>query len=172
MNAPAFRVVPIAEEHIAQFRDVVDRVARERSYLAMLQGFPLEETSRFVRESIARGYPHVVALADARVVGWCDIQPMPRETLAHGGVLGMGILDGYRGRGIGNMLMRAALARAKEFGLTRVELTVREDNLRAKALYEKVGFKVEGVKRKAALFDGKYFDLLLMAILFEGSNAP
>jgi RimJ/RimL family protein N-acetyltransferase len=171
MRAPAFRVVPIAEEHIADFRAVVDSVARERRYLAMLQAFPMEETARFVRESIAKGNPHVVALADARVVGWCDIQPMPRETLAHGGVLGMGLLESYRGKGIGAALMRAALARAKEVGLTRVELTVRADNLRAKALYEKVGFMVEGIKRNAALFDGRHFDLLLMAILFERSSA-
>ena len=42
---------------------------------------------------------------------------------------------------------------------------MREDNLRAKALYEKVGFEVEGVKRKAALFDGRYYDLIFMGFL-------
>jgi len=103
---------------------------------------------------------------DGRVVGWCDIQPMPRETQAHGGVLGMGIVESHREKGIGEALMRATLEAAREAGLTRIELTVREDNLRAKALYEKVGFVTEGVKRKAALFEGKYYDLILMSQLF------
>jgi len=163
-----YRIVPTSAEHIEGFHAVVDRVARERRYLAMLKAFPLEETARYVRDCIERKSPHFVAIADGRVVGWCDITPMPRETQAHGGVLGMGIVDGYRGKRIGLALMQAALARARETGFIRVELTVREDNLRAKGLYEKVGFVTEGVKRKAALHDGRYYDLVLMAILFNG----
>jgi RimJ/RimL family protein N-acetyltransferase len=133
----------------------------------MLQAFPLESTAEFVRSCIRAGNPHFIALVDGRAVGWCDIQPMARETQAHGGVLGMGIVGSHRGKGIGKALMRAALEAARKAGLTRVELTVREDNLRAKALYEKSGFITEGVKRKAALHDGHYYDLVLMALLLE-----
>ena len=166
MNKPEFKVVPTAEEHISGFHAVLDSVARERRYLAMLQAFPLENTAEFVRSCLRAKSPHFVALVDGRVVGWCDIQPMPRETQAHGGVLGMGIVESHREKGIGEALMRATLEAAREAGLTRIELTVREDNLRAKALYEKVGFVTEGVKRKAALHDGSYYDLVLMALLF------
>jgi RimJ/RimL family protein N-acetyltransferase len=161
-----YRIVPTSAEHVEGFHAVVDSVAREGRYLAMLRAFPIEETARFLRDCIEQKAPHFVALADGRVVGWCDVKPIPRETQAHGGVLGMGVLDGYRGKGIGLALMRATLARAKESGLARVELTVREDNLRAKALYEKVGFVTEGVKRKAARHEGRYYDLFLMAVLF------
>jgi RimJ/RimL family protein N-acetyltransferase len=161
-----FRILPITEEHIAGFHAAVDSVARERLFLAMLTAPPIEESAEFVRTNIRKGNPQFVALVGGQVVGWCDVFPEKRETMAHGGVLGMGVIDGFRGKGIGIALMRAALSRAKEAGLSRVELTVREDNLRAKALYEKVGFAVEGVKRKAALFDGKYYDLILMSRLF------
>ena len=161
-----FQIVPIAEEHIAGFHAAVDSVAREKLYLAMLQAPPLEEAAEFVRNNIRKGNPQFVALAGDKLVGWCDVFPEKRETMAHGGVLGMGIVEGFRGRGIGSALIRATLERAKAVGFTRVELTVREDNLRAKALYEKAGFAVEGVKRKAALFDGKYFDLILMSLVF------
>ena len=160
-----FQIVPIADEHIAGFHAGVDAVAREKLYLAMLKAPPLEESAKWVRNNIRKGFPQMVALVEGRVVGWCDVSPMERETLAHGGVLGMGVIDGFRGKGIGLALMRATLERAKAGGLTRVELTVREDNLRAKALYEKVGFVVEGVKRKAARHDGKYYDLILMGLL-------
>ena len=160
------KIVPITEEHIAGFHAAVDSVAREKLYLAMLQAPPLEESAEFVRDNIRKGNPQFVALVEDEVVGWCDVFPEKRETMAHGGVLGMGIIEGYRGRGIGAALIRATLEQAKAVGFTRVELTVREDNLRAKALYEKAGFAVEGVKRKAALFEGKYFDLILMSLLF------
>lgn len=167
----SFEIVPIAEEHIEGFRAAVDGVAREKRYLAMLRGFPLEETTEFVRASIKKGNPHFVALAGARVIGWCDIQPVPRDTMAHSGVLGMGIIEGHRGTGIGNALMATTLAAAKSFGLTRVELTVREDNLPARALYERHGFVVEGLKRNGFLVDGAYFNLVMMGLLLERSKA-
>jgi ribosomal protein S18 acetylase RimI-like enzyme len=163
---PAFQIVPIAEEHITGFHAAVDSVARERRYLAMLEAPPIAESAKWARNNIEKGNPQFVALAGGKVVGWCDVFPEKRETMAHGGVLGMGVLEGYRGKGIGVALMRATLAQARKTGFKRVELTVREDNLRAKALYEKVGFQVEGVKRKAGLFDGKFYDLILMALLF------
>ena len=161
-----FQIVPIAEEHIAGFHAAVDSVARERRYLAMLQAPPLEESADWVRGNLRKGNPQFVALVEGQVVGWCDVFPEKRETMAHGGVLGMGVLEGYRGKGIGASLMRATLEHARKTGFTRVELTVREDNLRAKALYDKAGFAVEGRKRKAALFDGRHYDLILMALVF------
>jgi len=47
--------------------------------------------------------------------------------------------------------------------LVRVELTVFTDNERAIHLYEKFGFVKEGVKRLAAIRNGKYEDVLMMA---------
>jgi RimJ/RimL family protein N-acetyltransferase len=43
---------------------------------------------------------------------------------------------------------------------------VREHNLRAMKLYEKMGFVVEGVKRCGVCLDGKFEDLICMALLF------
>jgi len=47
---------------------------------------------------------------------------------------------------------------------------VREDNRRAIALYRKMGFVPEGVKRHAFRVDGRYYDLLSMAVLFGRSR--
>ena len=55
---------------------------------------------------------------------------------------------------------------AKAFGFHRVELTVREDNTNAIALYKQIGFAKEGVQRDAVRVDGVYEDLILMAVLF------
>lgn len=50
---------------------------------------------------------------------------------------------------------------------TGVELHVHADNLRAIALYEKVGFVREGMARGAIRIDGRYIDSVLMALIFE-----
>ncbi len=48
----------------------------------------------------------------------------------------------YRGHGIGHKLMAAAEAWAVEHGASQVELTVWEFNVRARALYEELGYRV------------------------------
>jgi ribosomal protein S18 acetylase RimI-like enzyme len=140
-------------------------VARERKYLAFLEAPPPAEVRKFVLGNIAERVPQFVAIDDGRVVGWCDVMPKPRPTLRHSGVFGIGVIDAYRGRGIGHALMDATVHAAWERGLTRIELTVRVDNERAKRLYEAFGFVVEGLCRHHILVEGKYHDSYLMALL-------
>jgi ribosomal protein S18 acetylase RimI-like enzyme len=162
----AVDIVPIAEGHIAGFHRTLDVVARERRYLAFLEAPAIETTRAFILDMIERGYPQFVALSEAEVVGWCDVTPKSRPVFEHSGVLGMGLLPPFRGRGIGTRLMQRALDAARAFGLSRVELTVRQDNANAIALYRKFGFQPEGLQRQAMRVDGEDYNLLLMAVLF------
>ena len=75
------------------------------------------------------------------------------------------MLKAYRGQGIGPALLRAAIEEGRTAGLTRIELDVREDNKTAIALYERMGFQREGVKRNAMRVDGVYYNLVSMALL-------
>lgn len=76
---------------------------------------------------------------------------MPPKCHAHRGSVGMGLIPEFRGRGLGLRLIDAALQQAWEWGLSRVELSVHADNTAAITLYEKVGFKREGLIRDAFL---------------------
>ncbi|HEY6863710.1 MAG TPA: GNAT family N-acetyltransferase [Burkholderiales bacterium] len=162
-----WRVVPMEEQHIEGYRSALDSVARERKYLAFLEAPPVEAVTVFVLGNLRANRPHFVAVDGGEVVGWCDISSLERPAFAHSGMLGMGVLASHRGRGIGRELLRATLENAHEMGLTRVELTVREPNARARELYEKAGFAVEGLKRNAVRVDGRYENLVCMAILFH-----
>ena len=159
-------IVPIAQDHIESFHRALDFVARERRYLSFLEAPPLEAVRAFVLDNIKQGYPELVAVSAGQVVGWCDVVPKPRPIYAHGGVLGMGLLPEFRRQGQGDRLIRQTLAAARAFGLTRVELSVRESNAGAVALYNRVGFEVEGLQRNATRVDGAYENVVLMAILF------
>ena len=71
-----------------------------------------------------------------------------------------------RGRGLGTFAVGAILRHAfADMNLNRVELTVLEDNEPARKLYEKAGFVQEGRFREAVFKDGRYRDLLFMAVL-------
>ena len=144
-----FEIVAITEDHIPGFWSAVDSVARERKYLAFLEGPPINTTKDFVLQNINGNWPHLIAVSDGKIIGWCDISPRDRPVFAHIGSLGIGVLPPCRGQGIGKALMDAALQKAKLKGLTRIELTVREKNISAIALYEKMGFEKEGIHKNA-----------------------
>jgi RimJ/RimL family protein N-acetyltransferase len=75
-------------------------------------------------------------------------------------------ISGARDRGLGTEATRLTLRHAfEEQGLNRVELQVYAFNPRARHVYEKVGFVLEGIKRQALLFDGAWVDAHDMAIL-------
>jgi ribosomal protein S18 acetylase RimI-like enzyme len=79
----------------------------------------------------------------------------------------MGVLKEYRGQGIGSALLHQALAEARNRGMERVELSVFDSNLGAIHLYEKFNFETEGRKKKARKIDGRYEDIIVMALIFE-----
>lgn len=162
----AVEIVPISQDHIESYHRSLDLVARERRYLAFLEAPPLEATRAFVLDNIEHGYPQLVAVSAGQVVGWCDVVPNPRPIYSHVGLLGLALLPEYRRQGIGGRLMRQTLDAARDFGLRRIELTVRESNVVAIEIYKKFGFAVEGLQRNRILVDGGYQNLVLMGMLF------
>src|SRR5262245_26409113 len=146
-------------------------VAAERRHIAMVEPPALEEVRSFLGTLAARGIIQFVALAGSQVVGWCDVTRKTLEGFRHSAVLGMGVLQPYRGRGLGSALLRAVLEEARSQGLGRIELEVYASNQSAIALYERFRFKREGVKRSARILDGQVEDILCMALLLPPLEA-
>jgi RimJ/RimL family protein N-acetyltransferase len=158
-------IQPLRQEDVESYRAIFDSVAREGRYLARPEAPPIEDIRKFVQDSIDKRRPRFLAWHGDEAVGWCDIVEKPLDLLRHSGTLGMGVLEGYRGRGFGAELMARTLAAAKVKVFTRVELTVRVDNPRAKRLYEKFGFQLEGLCRRHMRVRGEYHDSYFMAWL-------
>ncbi|WP_202437764.1 GNAT family protein [Streptomyces sp. SID5910] len=71
-----------------------------------------------------------------------------------------------RGRGVGTEATRLIVGHGFErLGLHRIQLEVYGDNARARRVYEKAGFVVEGVRREAVRRDVQWADEVLMAVL-------
>jgi RimJ/RimL family protein N-acetyltransferase len=78
-----------------------------------------------------------------------------------------GVHHRARGKGVGTALFRRLDEWACERGLRRLELTVMTENEAAVALYRKMGFEVEGVKRDSLVLDGRYGDEYYMAKIMK-----
>jgi RimJ/RimL family protein N-acetyltransferase len=71
-----------------------------------------------------------------------------------------------RDRGLGSEATRLVLAHAfTATDLYRVELAVFAFNPRARRVYERAGFVVEGTRRAGLLFDGERIDDVVMSVL-------
>lgn len=166
-DIPGITLSPIQMSDVSEFRSVLDAVARERRSLPRFSAPPLPQVEDFVRQNIALSRPQFVARDYNILVGWCDIIAKPEDARQHCGVLGIGLLPAYRGKGIGTSLMNNTLKEAQQQGLTRVELKVRSSNVAAIALYKKFGFVIEGTLRNDILDQGKYADTEIMGLLLS-----
>jgi RimJ/RimL family protein N-acetyltransferase len=89
----------------------------------------------------------------------------------YNGCAGLGISVGHdddRGRGYGSDALRALLRFAfGQLRLERVWLDVYDVNPGARRVYERVGFVYEGTLRRAVFREGRYLDVIRMAILAD-----
>ncbi len=157
------KLVNASEEYAESFCQTLDRVAKERKYLATVEGFPLEGVKAFINMIVSKGYAQYYAVDGDKVVGWCDIIPKSNEGFTHVGILGMGLLSEYRNQGIGSRLLEKAIEHSvKKNGIEKIELEVYESNANAIKLYEKFGFVHEGKRIKSRKLDGIYDNLVMM----------
>jgi RimJ/RimL family protein N-acetyltransferase len=111
-------------------------------------------------------------LGEDRLIGSCQlhsIHPVHRNA-----ELQIRVGDGRaRGRGLGTEAVRLLLGFGfDELDLHRIFLRVFETNEAARRLYERVGFRTEGLLRDAALIEEAWVNVLVMALLRSEHKRP
>ena len=106
----------------------------------------------------------VAELEDSKkVVGYVRLKQGEGKGSHVGEISIVAVHPDYQRKGVGLALMNSIIDAAEDsLRLTRLRLTVHEDNEIAIHLYQKFGFKIEGRESKAIYKDGKYMDILIM----------
>lgn len=104
-------------------------------------------------------------IENSQIIGLAGFDDIVKENYVATLFIGLGNKD-TRGKGYG----RQALNQLLNFGFNelnfhRIQLNVLEFNEAAIALYEKAGFRREGIFREFVLRDNKRYDLLLYGLL-------
>lgn len=87
----------------------------------------------------------LIAVVDGRVVGTAGIEAVGHKyKVRHRAEFGISVAREFWGLGIGNALMDACIACARQAGYAQLELTVVSENVRAINIYEKAGFTEYG----------------------------
>ncbi|MEP2030915.1 MAG: GNAT family N-acetyltransferase [Paracoccaceae bacterium] len=154
----------VAERHVDGLHRAFDIVAKEKKYLGSLAAPPMELISENVRRNIDYQNPQLVASNSGEVVGWCEIIRLKKPLFRHVGILEIGLLPHWRGKGIGRSLVEAAINAAFDRGFARIELTVFASNQHAADFYKKIGFSREGELVDAVCVDGAFSNSILMGL--------
>jgi len=108
----------------------------------------------------------LLARLEERIVGHLQLFRIPFERRKGVGEVFIYIHQDFQNIGLGTMMMKRAIELAKERGFHRLGLTVVADNHRAIKVYEKVGFKKEGIARETFYGDDhRYHDEVEMGLL-------
>ena len=101
------------------------------------------------------------------IVGFLWAERGKPNRVRHTAYIVVGIRQAWQRQGIGTAFFRRLDQWAKDQGIIRLELTVECENTGAKALYEKNGFRVEGVRPQSMKVNGRLVDEYYMGKIIE-----
>lgn len=105
----------------------------------------------------------LVAERNGEILGAMDLQGMRHPQCTHVGYVGISVRRDLRGQGVGSALFNALFERAKHIGITHLELEVFASNPRAIAMYERLGFQVNGSRPGIVRLGDEFIDVMLMS---------
>jgi ribosomal-protein-alanine N-acetyltransferase len=96
------------------------------------------------RDSIAQGHPSLLLEQDGHPTGLAIGMLLPPDEAE---ILNIAIRPARQGQGLGAQLLQALLDHFRQQGIRRVFLEVRQSNLPARQLYQKLGFVSTGQRK-------------------------
>lgn len=130
----------------------------------------VEEAMSFIQSrQLSDNQICLVAHVGNELVSVLNIAAASSGSVSHIGDIFVAVAKKYWGYGLGQFLMEAAIDWAEHSGIIRrLELTVQKRNEKAVHIYEKFGFRVEGIKERGARTkDGEFLDVYLMSKLID-----
>jgi ribosomal-protein-serine acetyltransferase len=170
--------IPVSEQlqlrvlEEADAEEVHRLVEANRDFLApwmpWARGQDFDRTRNFIRaarERYARNDGFEAALvADGRIVGCAGFPGV--DWAARATSIGYWLAEEHCGRGLMTQAVRALVDHAfGEWALHRVEIRAAAENVRSRAIPERLGFQQEGVLREAERVGEQYQDLIVYGLL-------
>lgn len=160
------RLEPLSLDHLAcvmtwvNDREVMQYFAQRQEHITE------EEERRYLESLIASKTDRAFSIfMGEEYVGQCSVNQIYWP--ARNGRVFLVVRKSMQGKGLGSAALVALIERAfgEEMDLHKLWLIVRRDNRSAQAMYLRAGFEFEGMLRDEYCVQGKFFDMVRMAIL-------
>ncbi|MBE2914517.1 GNAT family N-acetyltransferase [Anoxybacillus flavithermus] len=154
-------------EDAQQLANLIQQVENESEFMLFEPGERklTPEKQRTMIENISKQKNSTIFVAEdhEKLVGYLMAFGGNAKRNRHSVYLVVGILKEHRGKGVGTELFRKLESWARERKIHRLELTVMTQNQAGIALYKKMGFEIEGIKKHSLLVNGRFMDEYYMA---------
>lgn len=157
--ADAVEATALRDLHLFTWTVTYRERASELWYPERLAAHAVRDWAEIVRSQAARGGGVLTARCDGRIVGLC--QYGPTEDHDHdpeqvGQIHRLYVHPARQRTGIGRSLLTAAVERLRQGGAHTAILWVLETDQRAKAFYERLGWKPDGTRKAHPPTDVRY----------------
>ena len=160
-----FAIRPARQEDLGGIVGAIRQVAREKTYIvAESVADEIDHQDALLRHNELESRMFFVATVDDEVVGWVHLRAPELEKLAHTAELTVGVLEEYRGHGIGSHLLERGLEWAAVNNYEKVYQSVPSTNEDAIVFLETNGWETEAVREGHYKIDGEYVDEVMMAV--------
>ena len=125
---------------------------------------PEGEKALFERKNASPNEAMIMCIVDGKVVGNCEINFFNNMKTKHRASVAIALISDFWNQGIGTKMFEEMIRLAEEReGVIQIELEYVEGNARARHLYEKMGFRIVGVRPNAIrLKDGTLLNEYMM----------
>ena len=160
-----FHIRPARQEDLTGIVGAIRQVAEEKTYIvAETVADEIDHESALLRHNEIESRMFFVATVDDDVVGWVHLHAPELEKLSHTAELTVGVIEEYRGHGVGAHLLSRGLQWAASNGYEKVYQSVPSANEDAITFLENHGWETEAVREDHYKLDGKYVDEVMMAV--------
>ncbi len=152
-----FIIRPAKQQDLNGIVGVMRQVAEENDYLVAESVVDLLDHEEVVfRHNDLESRIFFVATVDEEVVGWVHLRSPNYEKLSHTAECTMGVLDEFRGHGIGSQLMERGLQWASEHGYEKVYQSIPATNQGAVRFLEDHRWETEAIRKAHYKIDDQY----------------
>lgn len=156
-------------EDVEDFWNFLNALDNETNYMMYEpnereQRTDIQELRDDIQSSVINGNDFLqIAAENNKIIGYIRAERGKFNRNFHTAYIVIGILKDHGGKGIGTAFFENLDKWAKENGIVRLELTVECHNQAARRLYEKSGFRIEGIRAKSMFVEGVFVDEYYMA---------
>ncbi len=119
--------------------------------------------TRLINAHAAENWRQLVAVADGSVIAYSAVRRLPGWS-HHVGDIQLIVRDDWRRSGLGTLMAQAIFAAARDLGVDKVIVEMLERQTAGQAIFERLGFQVEGIlSAHASDRQGERHNLLILA---------
>jgi RimJ/RimL family protein N-acetyltransferase len=167
VNGLSYSIRSAEKEDASQLSEVRTKIDGETENMDRESGEAFMDEAEFAQliqedEDAVRNL-FLVSVVGDQIVGYSRCEGSTLKRLAHKVEFGVCVLSDYWGHQLGTHLLERSIKWAEQQDIKKITLNVLETNTKAIALYEKMGFEIEGIlKKDKKLSDGNYYNTIIM----------